>query len=86
MLGLPSCVSECPKLRDLLSNSLIVPVLTSSLCIGEIEQVRSTASSRESFPMVKPDGIMCEFDNHITTNEMVSDFVVVVDLFFIYEI
>ena len=69
----PSCVSECPKLGDLLSDSSIVPVLTSSLCIGKIEQVCSTASSRESFPIVKPDGIMCEFDNHITTNEMVSD-------------
>ena len=36
--------------------------------------------------MVEPDGITCEFDNHITTNEMARDFVVVVDLFFIYEI
>ena len=69
----PSCVSECPKLGDLLSDSSIAPVLTSSLCIGEIEQVCSIASSRESFPMVKPNGILSEFDNHITTNEMVSD-------------
>ena len=70
---LPSCVSECPELEELLCGSSSTPVLISSLYTGEIKQLCSTASSSESFSVVKPDDIMCEFDNHITTNEMVSD-------------
>ena len=69
----PSCVSECTELEDLLCGSSSTPVLTSSPCTGEIEQLCSTASSSESFSVVKPDSIACEFDNHVMTSEMVSD-------------